>query len=117
MSWKIDSDRPVYIQLIEEIKMRIISGYYKLGERLPSVRELAEEARVNPNTMQKALSELESCGLLNSQRTSGRYITDNKILVDELKQIIVNQYISEFFEKMEKLGFSEEEIRLQLNKQ
>jgi DNA-binding transcriptional regulator YhcF (GntR family) len=116
MSWQIDSDRPVYIQLIEEIKMRIISGYYKLGERLPSVRELAEEARVNPNTMQKALSELESCGLLNSQRTSGRYITDNQFLVDELKQIIANQYISEFFEKMEKLGFSKEEIKQQINK-
>jgi DNA-binding transcriptional regulator YhcF (GntR family) len=116
MSWQIDSDRPVYIQLIEEIKMRIISGYYKLGERLPSVRELAEEARVNPNTMQKALSELESCGLLNSQRTSGRYITDNKFLIEELKQIIANQYISEFFEKMEKLGFSKEEIKQQINK-
>ena len=98
MSWQIDSDRPVYIQLIEEIKMRIISGYYKLGERLP-VRELAEEARVNPNTMQKALSELESCGLLNSQRTSGRYITDNKFLIEELNKLLLISIYQSFLRK------------------
>lgn len=115
MSWQIDDSRPVYIQLIDEIKMRIISGYYKLGDRLPSVRDLAEEAQVNPNTMQKALIELESCGMLNSQRTSGRYITDNVILIEEMRQMIALQYIKEFFENMEKLGYSQEEIKQKIN--
>ena len=115
MSWQIDDSRPVYIQLIDEIKMRIISGYYKLGDRLPSVRDLAEEAQVNPNTMQKALTELESCGMLNSQRTSGRFITDNKILIEEMRQMFALQYIKVFFERKEKLGYSQEEIKQKIN--
>ncbi len=114
MSWQIDDSRPVYIQLIDEIKMRIISGYYKLGDRLPSVRDLAEEAQVNPNTMQKALIELESCGLLNSQRTSGRYVTDNIILIEEMRQMFALQYINVFIENMEKLGYSQEEIKQEI---
>ena len=115
MSWQIDDSRPVYIQLIDEIKMRTISGYYKQGDRLPSVRDLAEEAQVNPNTMQKALTELESCGMLNSQRTSGRFITDNKILIEEMRQMFALQYIKVFFESMEKLGYSQEEIKQKIN--
>ena len=75
MTWKLDSDRPIYAQLLELIQMRIISGHYPAGSRLPSVRELAAEAGVNPNTMQKAFSELERNGLIWTQRTAGRFVT------------------------------------------
>ena len=72
MPWNLDSDRPIFLQIIEKIRLDIVSGYYQPGDKLPSVRELAAEASVNPNTMQKALSELERTGLVYSQRTSGR---------------------------------------------
>ena len=75
MPWELDNDRPIYLQLMERIQQDIVSGIYKPGDRLPSVRDLAVEAAVNPNTMQKALSELERSGLVYSQRTSGRFIT------------------------------------------
>ena len=77
MPWKLDSNLPIYTQIIEHIQLDIISGLYQPGDRLPSVRDLAAEASVNPNTMQKALSELERSGLLHSQRTSGRFITED----------------------------------------
>ena len=76
MSWNLDSERPIYTQIIERITLDIISGIYAPGARLPSVRDLAQNAGVNPNTMQKALSELERTGLLFSQRTSGRFVTE-----------------------------------------
>ena len=75
MAWALINDRPIYLQLMERIQTDIVSGKYKPGEKLPSVRELALDAAVNPNTMQKALSELERIGLVYSQRTSGRFIT------------------------------------------
>ena len=83
MPWNLNSDRPIFIQIIEKIQMDIISGAYRPGDKLPSVRELAQEASVNPNTMQKALSELERTGLVYSQRTSGRFITEDTIMIDQ----------------------------------
>ena len=80
MAWDLKSDRPIYTQLVEEIELRIISGRYEAGEKLASVRDLAAEAAVNPNTMQRALAELEQRGLVYSQRTSGRFITEDKEL-------------------------------------
>ena len=74
MAWKLDSDRPIYAQILEIIQMQIISGKYQPGDKIPSVRELAADAGVNPNTMQKALSELERSGLILTQRTSGRTV-------------------------------------------
>ena len=88
MPWNLDSDRPIFIQIIEKIQMDIISGQYAPGDKLPSVRELAQEASVNPNTMQKALSELERTGLVYSQRTSGRYITEDTAMIAELKSTL-----------------------------
>ena len=76
MSWELTNDRPIYMQLMDYIKLGIISGQYPAGSKLPSVRELASIAAVNPNTMQKALAELESTGLIYSNRTSGRFVTD-----------------------------------------
>ena len=84
MPWNLDDDRPIYLQLMERIQHDIVSGTYQPGDKLPSVRDLAVDAAVNPNTMQKALSELERCGLVYSQRTSGRFITDNADLIRQM---------------------------------
>ena len=102
MPWNLDSDRPIYLQLMERIQHDIISGTYKPGDKLPSVRELAMEASVNPNTMQKALSELERIGLVHSRRTSGRFITEETETATE--------HIREFLKSMEHLGFTRPEI-------
>ncbi len=115
MPWELSNDRPIYLQLMERIQMDIVSGKYYAGDKLPSVRDLAIEAAVNPNTMQKALSELERVGLVYSQRTSGRFITEDAIMINELKQQLANEHILEFFEKMKQLGFQEKEA-LQLMK-
>ena len=109
MPWNLDNDRPIYLQLMERIQHDIISGVYKPGDKLPSVRDLAVEAAVNPNTMQKALSELERCGLVYSQRTSGRFITDNTDMLKEMRTELAREHIQNFFEQMRKLGFSDED--------
>ena len=113
MPWNLTSDRPIFMQIIEIIQLEIISGKYRPGDKLPSVRDLASEAAVNPNTMQKALSELERSGLVYSQRTSGRFITEDVKMIEELKSFLAKEKIHEFLENMQKLGFQKEEtIRL-----
>ncbi len=109
MPWNLDDSRPIYLQLMEKIQQDIISGTYRPGAKLPSVRELALDAAVNPNTMQKALSELERSGLVYSQRTSGRFITEDESMLKQLKTELAARHIREFFEKMEQLGFPQEE--------
>ncbi|MDO5572488.1 MAG: GntR family transcriptional regulator [bacterium] len=109
MAWTLDEDRPIYAQLIDEIRMRIIAGIYAPGDKLPSVRDLASEAAVNPNTMQKALSELERSGLVSTIRTSGRMVTEDKNMIDEMKNKLAIEQITLFFEKMQQFGFSREE--------
>lgn len=110
MSWKLNPDRPVYVQLIERITTDIIAGIYPPGSKLPSVRDLAQTAGVNPNTMQKALSEMERTSLVYSQRTSGRFITEDLSMIDNLKTELASEQIKEFLEKMEKIGLSKEDI-------
>ena len=110
MPWNLQSDRPIYLQLLEYIQLQIISGKYAPGDKLPSVRDLAMEAAVNPNTMQKALTELERIGLVYTQRTAGRFITEDTTMIEELKKSFAQSHIKEFFEKMELLGFKKEEI-------
>lgn len=110
MPWNLNSDRPIFLQIVERIQMDIISGKYKPGDKLPSVRELAAEAAVNPNTMQKAFSELERTGLVYSQRTTGRFITEDTTLIYELKTTLAKEKITEFIALMQQLGFSKEEI-------
>ena len=113
MPWNLTSDRPIFMQIIEIIQLEIISGKYRPGDKLPSVRDLASEAAVNPNTMQKALSELERSGLVYSQRTSGRFITEDVKMIEELKSSLAKEKIYEFLENMQKLGFQKEQtIRL-----
>ena len=107
--WDLDNDRPIYLQLMERIQHDIISGVYRPGDKLPSVRDLALDAAVNPNTMQKALSELERSGLVYSQRTSGRFITDDESLLLRMKKDLAEDHIRQFLDKMNNLGFNSEE--------
>ena len=106
MAWKLSGDRPIYLQLMERIQVEIVAGWYPPGSRLPSVRELAAQAAVNPNTMQKALSELETSGLVYSQRTSGRMITEDEEMIRNLRLGLAREQAGEFLEKMESLGFA-----------
>lgn len=115
MAWNLDSDRPIFLQIIERIQMDIIAGVYQPGDKLPSVRDLASEASVNPNTMQKAFTELERSGLVYSKRTSGRFITEDVTMLNELKSSIAKEKITEFLEYMKKLGFQNEEILSLMN--
>lgn len=110
MAWALDNDRPIYLQLMERIQMDIISGKYPPGGKLPSVRELALDASVNPNTMQKALSELERSGIVYAQRTSGRFITEDEHMLKELKVQLASEHIKDFLSKLKQLGLKENEI-------
>lgn len=107
MPWNLDDSRPIYLQLMERIQHDIISGVYQPGDKLPSVRDLALDAAVNPNTMQKALSELERSGLVYSHRTSGRFITDDKALLKRIKTELAHEYVRGFLEQMHHLGFDD----------
>lgn len=108
--WNFNNDKPVYIQIVEEIKIKIITGEYTAGQRIPSVRELAEEARVNPNTMQKALAQTEREGLILSMRTSGKYITNDTEKINSLKSETAEKETDSYLQKMFKLGFNQNEI-------
>ena len=110
MPWEISSERSVYLQLIDIIKQKIMSGEYQPGQRLPSVRELATDAAVNPNTMQRALNELEREGLLVSERTAGRFVTTDRNLIAQLKKEAAEEAADAFRREMLALGFSEEEM-------
>lgn len=109
MSWTFKEDRPIYSQLVEHIKLGIVSGEWSPGSKLPSVRDLAEEAGVNPNTMQRALADLEREGLVHSKRTSGRYITEAVDMIDSIRDAIASENINNFIESMKKLGFTPEQ--------
>lgn len=110
MGWEFKNDRPIYSQLLEQIQKMIISGVYKPGDKLPSVREFAAEAAVNPNTMQRAMTELERIGLVYSNRTSGRIITDDTKRIEEIKMEIAKEYVEQFVENMKELGYEKNEI-------
>jgi len=110
LNWKFDDKRPIYTQLVEKMKILIITGAYEPGGRLASVRELAGEAGVNPNTMQRALSELENSGLVYSQRTAGRFITEDTELIKEMRRDLAVGKVREFVEEMCSLGLGKEEI-------
>ena len=110
MKWQISNDAPVYAQLIEQIQVGIASGVFAPGERLPSVRDLATEAGVNPNTMQRALAELERDGLVYSQRTAGRFVTEDQAMIASAKRSLAERHIQAFLEAMTHLGYDREEI-------
>ena len=110
MQWHFSNDAPIYTQLIQQVKAGIVTGAFPPGERLPSVRDLATEAGVNPNTMQRALAELERDGLVYSQRTAGRFVTEDKTMIQQAKRSLAERHIQVFLEAMSHLGFQREEI-------
>ncbi len=110
MAWEFKDGLPIYMQIVSRIEMDIASGIYQSGEKMPSVRELAITAGVNPNTMQRALTELETRGLLHSERTSGRFVTEEKEVLKEMKKTLASDYIQELFFHLEHLGMTREEI-------
>ncbi|MBO5384177.1 MAG: GntR family transcriptional regulator [Ruminococcus sp.] len=107
--WEFSNDRPVYLQIIDVVLTRIASGVYNPGERIPSVRDLAEEARVNPNTMQKALSEIERLGYITSQRTAGKFITEDTAIIGTLKKSKADNILGNFVDEMKMINISIDE--------
>lgn len=110
MAWNLDSDRPIYAQLVERIEMQIVSSYYPPGGKLPSVRELAMVAAVNPNTMQKAFAELERSGLIITQRTNGRTVTEDTEMIQRIRKELAKEHLDAFFTRMKELGYTKKEI-------
>ena len=110
MEWNFRNDQPIYSQLTQRLTEAIVSGIYAPGEKLPSVRELALEAGVNPNTVQRALTELEREGLVFSQRTAGRFVTENENMIVNAKLRIADERVSEFLRSMKTLGCGRQEI-------
>ncbi len=110
MKWQFSNEAPIYTQLIEQIKVGIVTGAFPPGERLPSVRDLATEAGVNPNTMQRALAELERDTLVFSQRTAGRFVTEDKAVIEKAKRSLAQRHIKTFLAAMLRLGYQPEEI-------
>ena len=116
MAWQFEPDRPIYKQLRERILLKIVSGAYAAGAQLPTVRELAEEAAVNPNTLQKALAELERDGLVYAQRTSGRFVTENQDLIKQAKNDLARTEISLFLQKMAAIGYDNRDAVILIQK-
>ena len=117
MNWSLRGDAPIYAQLVEQIKQEIVSGGFPPGQRLPSVRDLATEAGVNPNTMQRALAELERDGLVYSQRTAGRFVTEDKIMIEQAKLSLAREQIQQFLQSMSRLGYEKADIVALLQKE
>jgi len=111
MKWKLSGDRPIYAQLIEQLERAILTGEFPPGSDVPSVRMLAIEAEVNPNTMQKALAYLETKGLLFTHRTAGRTVTEDRNMIDNLKERLAREQINTFFEGMKSIGIGESEAK------
>lgn len=110
MEWQIAAGRPVYIQLVEQLERAVITGEYPPGERVPAVRDLAAQAQVNPNTMQRALAEMESRGLLVTQRTTGRTVTSDTALIAKTRQALAASLAQDFLAQAKALGLTREEI-------
>ena len=110
MDWKFRQDAPIYSQIIEGFKLSIASGELKPGEKLRSVRELAAWAGVNPNTMQRALSELERDGLVYAQRTAGRFVCEDADAVGRVRRELASERLNEFTAFMNRLGYTSEDI-------
>ena len=110
MNWKFAGDRPVYQQIMENIRGSILRGELPPGGKIPSVRDLAAQAQVNPNTMQRAMTELERDGLVYSQRTAGRFVTEDKAMIERVKLDLAESHIQSFLAAMLRLGYDKEEI-------
>ena len=108
MNYIFDNERPIYIQLVEIIRIEIVSGKFKKGQRMPSVRELALIMKVNPNTMQKALAELENEQLIYTERTNGKYVTEDEKLIEKTKKQLAQEKVNNYLNSMKNIGISYE---------
>lgn len=115
MAWEFNEKSPIYSQIAEHIKMQIVSQEIKSGDQLPTVRELAQEAGVNPNTMQRAFTELEREGMVFSQRTSGRFVTEDNLLIGKILQQVAKAELATFVNNMKKIGYKLDEITVALD--
>ena len=114
MDWQFTEDRPIWQQITEQLTLRILKGEYPPGERLPGVRELAAQAGVNPNTMQRALAELENDGLAVTNRTAGRLVTTDTSVVEKVRDALASKRIMDFYDGMAQLGYSRSEAQKKL---
>lgn len=110
MSFDFNNDIPIYLQIIENIKMQIINKEYNAGDKLPSVRELSVLYAVNPNTIQKALGELEEIGLIFTERTNGKFVTEDMKVINKIKAETLKGKIDAFLEDMLQMGIDSQEI-------
>ena len=110
MAWEFESGLPIYQQAAEMVRKRIIKGSYPRGGRLPAVRDLAMEAGVNPNTMQRALLLLEESGIVYSQRTAGRFVTEDVKLLENLRYQMARKQVLSFVKRMDELGYGPDEL-------
>lgn len=106
MNYVFDNERPIYLQLVEFIRIEIVSGKYKKGQKIPSIRELALLMKVNPNTMQKALTELENEKLIYTERTNGKYVTNDEKLIEKVKNELAYKVIESYFRQMKEIGIN-----------
>jgi DNA-binding transcriptional regulator YhcF (GntR family) len=111
MAWSFTADRAVYLQIAERIKKSVLSGVYPPGEQIPSVRQLALEAAVNPNTVQKAFTELEDQGIILSRGTQGRFVTEDTETIEGCRMEMAQQYVLAFLQDIGQLGISREQAQ------
>ncbi len=109
MGWSFSGDRPVYLQIAQRIKMMVLSGTFAPGAQLPSVRQLALDAAVNPNTVQHAFMELEQAGIIRSQGTLGRFVTEDTAVIEACRQELAQQYVQAFLQNLAHLGIGIEQ--------
>ena len=115
MQWQLRGDRPIYQQLMEQLTEQIVSGQLGAGDKVPPVRELAAEAGVNPNTVQRALAELEGTGLLHTQRTAGRFVTEDLSVIQSAKEKLARGRTREYLSSMAQLGYSRQQVKALLD--
>lgn len=110
MNFEFNNNVPIYVQIVEQLKIYIISGKIKTGERLPSVRDLALQLKVNPNTLQKALQELEETNLIYTERTNGKFVTDDQKLINKYKNKYALELSLKYFDNMKRIGLKTNEM-------
>ena len=115
MDYIFDNERPIYIQLVEMIRLEIVSGKLKKGEKIPSVRELALITKVNPNTMQKALAELEDEKLIYTERTNGKFVTEDAVLIEKVKKELAKEKVTTYINSMRNIGINFDEAIIYLH--
>ena len=109
-SWTFDNNKPIYLQIMDKIKLQIISHKLEPSQQLPTVRELASEAGVNPNTIQRALSDLEREGFVYSKRTAGRFVTEDLDLIFQSRKQLSEEQLQQFVTAMVEFGYEKEEL-------